>query len=188
MDSIFYLGLVLFAVGAWQAIRRYSHSLAIGVILPVYLVGAVLTFAGLGRIGNFVSYLFVAWFVLLQLLVVSSRRKYFFHLVPFAVLYGAAVGFFVKFYALQSFFWPTVALTALFLLVNLVVQLGSKDAVEAHVQLKKAVLAEIKESDIRQKVQKELGHRTLVVQHVVMSVLAFAGACVLVFYLVNGSL
>lgn len=92
MKPIFSVGVVFFVLGAWQMSRRGPYARLVGVSLVIAVVSAALSLAGKDQLGAAVMYEFAACFVLLQLLWLSDSRKFYFHLVPFAVIYGAAVG------------------------------------------------------------------------------------------------
>lgn len=73
MDIIFYIGIFLFIIGAWQAFMRGTYSEVIsGISLTL---GMILVFVGNWRIGLFFIFLFVIWFLLMQLFRFSTESK-----------------------------------------------------------------------------------------------------------------
>lgn len=73
MDIIFYIGIFLFIIGAWQAFMRGTYSEMISGISLI--LGMILVFVGNWRIGLFFIFVFVIWFLLMQLFRFSTESK-----------------------------------------------------------------------------------------------------------------
>ena len=185
---IIYIGIVLFIVGVWQTFRRVAHSKVISGILLIFISGMILVFIGNRQLGLFFVYLFTSWFLLIQLFKLSTYYKYFSHIMPFIIGYAVLVALLLKYFNFQEFFWLYLALSSLFLIINLRKQLASKDAIDMFTQIQDNVLKSMPESKIKQKVKKELSPDRSMLNHLISGVVVFIIGFVLSFYLFNGSI
>ncbi|MBU1092416.1 hypothetical protein KJ836_01980 [Patescibacteria group bacterium] len=116
MDIIFYIGIFLFVIGAWQAFMQGTHSEVISGILLT--LGMVFVFIGNWHIGLFFIFLFASWFLLMQLFRFSTYHKYFFKIAPLLIGYAVLIAFLLIQFNFQDFFWWYLILSGLFLLIN----------------------------------------------------------------------
>src|SRR3990167_838731 len=103
MDIIFYIGIFLFIIGAWQAFMRGTHSEVISGISLI--LGTILVFVGNWHIGLFFIFLFASWFLLMQLFRFSTYHKYFFKVVPLLIAYAVLVASLFRYFNFQNLFW-----------------------------------------------------------------------------------
>lgn len=186
--ALFYVGIPLFLIGIWQVSRRGPHAGVIGGTLAIFLLGAGLLFGVNRHLGGFVLFVFASWFLLMQLFRYASYRKYFFHVVPFVILYAVGTAYLLRQLEFKDFFWWYLPLTALFLTVNLVRQLKTRDAVAAFAELDRTVADAMPEGMVRKSVEKELSTGSTVRQYVVSTVAVFAAVFALAFYLFFGGI
>jgi hypothetical protein len=172
-DILFYSGIVLLIVGAWQTFRRGAHSEVIGGLLLLFILGTILVFTGNRQVGLFVIYLFASWLLLMQLFRISTYRKYFSHIVPFVLVYAVLVAFLLQYFNFQDFSWWYLGLSTLFLFINLKRQFQSKDAVDMFAQIDKNIIEAVPEGEVRQQVQKELASGGTIRQYLLGVVAAF---------------
>ncbi len=188
MDSLLlYVDIPLFLIAVWQLSRRGPHAVMIGGTMLIFVLGAGMYFGGYRHVGGFVLFVFATWFLLMQLFRFASYRKYFFHVVPFVILYAVGTAYLLRQLEFKSFFWWYLPLTALFLTVNLVRQLKTKDARKAFAELDRTVV-EAMPAGVRQSVEKELSGGSTVRQYVVSSVIIFAALFTASFYLFFGAI
>lgn len=185
MDVIFWIGILLFLIGVWQTFRRGPHAGMLGLTLLIFALGAALTFSGNRPVGSFVVFGFVTWFVLMQLFALSTKRRYYFHIVPFVIIYAVAAAYLLRKLEYKEYFWWYLGLTSLFLLVNLSRQLKARDAVKAIGELDQAVVDAMPSDEVRLHVKKQLAggqtKRHYVISTTVVFAGIFAGSFLLVF-------
>jgi hypothetical protein len=138
------------------------------------------------HVGSFLVYLCASCLLLVGLLRLADRRKYYFHFVPFVVGYAVLAALLLCYLGFQDFFWWYLVLSSAFFFANLRRHLGSKDALDAFAQLQASVAQSIPEGEIRHQVTKELSPTRQIGQNVAVSVVIFIVSFVLTFYLVNG--
>ena len=187
MDIIFYIGIFLFVIGAWQAFMRGTHSEVIsGLSLTL---GTILVFVGNWRLGLFSIFLFASWFLLMQLFRFSTYHKYFFKISPLLIGYAVLVAFLLRYFNFQNLFWWYLVLSSLFLFINHRKQLKSKDAVDMLAGLDKSVTDTIPDGEAKQHVEKELSlsfSRTI--KYHLLSAIVFIISFVLAFSYFSGGI
>ena len=96
----------------------------------------------LAHLGWFLGYLITSWLLFMALFRLAARRKHYFHIVPFVIGYAVLVAFLLRYLGLQDFVWWYLALSSLFLFVNLRRHLGSSDGVDAFILLGRTRLSQ----------------------------------------------
>ena len=186
MNILFYIGIFLFAVGAWLAFMRGTHSEVISGISLI--LGVIFVFIGNWHAGLFFIYLFISWFLLMQIFRFSTYHEYFWKASPLLIGYAALVAFLLKQFNFENFFLWYLALSALFLFINHRKQLKSKEAVDMPAHLDKGVLDSLPEGEDKKHVEKELllAFSRMIKYHLLSSVV-FVVSFVLAFYYFAGS-
>jgi hypothetical protein len=187
MDIIFYIGIFLFIIGAWQAFMRGTHSEVISGISLI--LGTILVFVGNWHIGLFFIFLFASWFLLMQIFRFSTYHKYFFKIAPLLIGYAVLVAFLLQYFNFQNLFWWYLVLSCFFLFINHRKQLKSKDAVDMFAHLDKSVVDSIPEGETKQHVEKELSlsfGRTI--KFHLLSAIVFIASFVLAFSYFSGGI
>ncbi len=113
---MFYLGIIFFLIGAWQAFMNGRLSPMISGISLI--LGTVFVFIGNWHAGLFFIFLFASWFLLMQIFRFSTYHKHFFKVAPFLIGYAVMIAFLFIQFNFQNFFWWYLILSGLFLLVN----------------------------------------------------------------------
>ena len=116
MNILFYIGIFLFAVGAWQAFMRGTHSEVISGISLI--LGTIFVFIGNWHTGLFFIFLFASWFLLMQIFRFSTYYKYFFKISIALIGYAILVAFLFLKFGFENFFWWYLILSGLFLFIN----------------------------------------------------------------------
>lgn len=116
MDIIFYIGIFLFIIGAWQAFMRGTHSEVISGI--ALILGTIFVFIGNWHAGLFFIFLFASWFLLMQIFRFSTYHKYFFKISPALIAYAILIAFLFLKFGFENLFWWYLILSGLFLLIN----------------------------------------------------------------------
>ena len=155
MDIIFYIGIFLFIIGAWQAFMK-------GRLSPVtsgvsFILGTIFVFIGNWQAGLFFVFLFASWFLLMQVFRFSTYHRYFFKVAPLLIGYAVLIAFLLIQFNFQNFFWWYLVLSCFFLFINYRKQLKYyKDADDMFAHLVKSVVDSIPEGETKQHVEKEL--------------------------------
>ena len=127
MKFIFYVGIIFFLIGAWQAFMMGRKSQIIsGASL---ILGTVFIFMGNWHAGLFLIFMYVTWFLLMHIFRFSTYHKYFFGAVTFLIAYAFLVSFLLDKFGFQYYFWWYLFLTLLLLGVNNRKQWRLKEAV-----------------------------------------------------------
>jgi hypothetical protein len=134
------------------------------------------------KFGLFLVLLIVSALVLVLLFGLAARRKYFFHIVPFAAGYAALAAVSLRVLGLQDFFWWYLVLSSVFFSVLLTRHLRSRDSLDAFAQLRESALKSVREDEIRQQLERELAPDKQATQHLIGSAVAFIVSLVLAFY------
>ncbi|MCK5061235.1 hypothetical protein KAR28_01640 [Candidatus Parcubacteria bacterium] len=116
MDIIFYIGIFLFAIGAWQAFMRGTYSEVISGISLI--LGTIFVFIGNWHAGLFFVFLFTSWFLLMQIFRFSTYYKYFFKISLVLIGYASLIAFLLLKFGLENYFWWYLTLSGLFLFIN----------------------------------------------------------------------
>ncbi len=116
MTILFYIGIFLFAVGAWQAFMRGTHSEVISGISLI--LGTIFVFIGNWHTGLFFIFLFVSWFLLMQIFRFSTYHKYFSKIILVLIGYSVLVAFLLLKFGFENYFWWYLILSGLFLFIN----------------------------------------------------------------------
>lgn len=187
MDIIFYIGIFLFAIGAWQAFMRGTHSEVISGLSLI--LGTILVFVGNWRLGFFFVFLFASWFLLMQLFRFSTYHKYFFKVSPLLIGYAILVAFLLQYFNFQNLFWWYLVLSALFLFINHRKQLKYKEAVDMFAHFDKSIVDSMPDDKDRQYVEKELSlsfSRTIK-YHILSSIVYILIFALAFFYFAGGA-
>ena len=113
---MFYLGIIFFLIGAWQAFMKGRLSPVIsGASL---ILGTIFIFIGNWQAGFFFVYLFTSWFFLMQIYRFSTYHKHFFKVAPLLIGYAVLVAFLLIQFNFQNFFWWYLVLSGIFLMIN----------------------------------------------------------------------
>lgn len=116
MEILFYIGIILLAIGGLQAFMRGAHSEVIsGISL---MLGTILVFVGSWHAGIFLIFMFVSWFLLMQIYRFSTYHRYFPIAVIFLVAYATLASFLLQKFGFENFIWWYLILTVAFLLAN----------------------------------------------------------------------
>ncbi len=151
---MFYLGIIFFLIGAWQAFMNGRLSSIIsGVSL---ILGTIFVFIGNWHAGLFFVFMFATWFLLMQIFRFSTYHKYFFKIAPLLIGYAVLVAFLLRQFNFQNFFWWYLGFSSLYLFINHQKQRGSKDAVDIFAKLDKNIVDSIPEDEAKQHVEKDL--------------------------------
>lgn len=113
---MFYLGIIFFLIGAWQAFMNGRLSPMISGISLI--LGAVFVFIGDWHAGLFFIFMFATWFLLMQIFRFSTYHGYFFKAAIFLIAYAVLIGFLLSKLGFQDYFWWYLILSFLFLGVN----------------------------------------------------------------------
>ncbi|MDZ4722365.1 MAG: hypothetical protein SGI97_00415 [candidate division Zixibacteria bacterium] len=116
MNILFYIGIFLFAVGAWQAFMRGTHSEVISGISLI--LGTVFVFIGNWHAGLFFIFLFASRFLLMQIFRFSTYHEYFYKISLVLIGYAILVAFLLLKFGFENYFWWYLILSGLFLLIN----------------------------------------------------------------------
>lgn len=111
-----YLGIVFFFVGAWQAFMRGRISPIISGISLI--LGVVFVFIGNWQLGLFFVFLFVSWWLLMQIFRFSTYHGYFLKAIPVLIAYALLISFLLGQFGLQNLFSWYMGLTGVFLFIN----------------------------------------------------------------------
>jgi hypothetical protein len=137
------------------------------------------------NVESFLILLIASAFLLALLYWLAARCKYFFHIVPFVVGFAVLAALSLRFLGLQDFFWWYLIASSVFLSVLLARHLKSKDSLEAFARLRESALESVPESEIKEKVARELAPPKQATQHIVGLLVVFVVTLVLAFYAVN---
>ena len=174
MEIIFYIGIFLFIVGAWQAFMRGTHSEVIsGISLTL---GTIFVFVGNWRIGLFFIFLFASWLLLMQLFRFSTYHKYFFKVAPLLIGYAVLIAFLLVQFNFQNFFWWYLILSGLFLFINHKKQHQTKN-----------VLDLLSGDDKEKRTEAEISFNKTIKYHLLSSVV-FIASFVLAFSYFSGGI
>lgn len=116
MEILFYIGIILLAIGGWQAFMRGTHSEVISGISLI--LGTILVFVGDWHAGLFLIFMFATWFLLMQIYCFSTYHQYFPIAVILLIAYAVLVSFLLQKFGFESFIWWYLLLTAIFLIIN----------------------------------------------------------------------
>ena len=144
------------------------------------------TFAHLGW---FLGYLITSWLLLMALFRLAARRKHYFHIVPFVIGYAVLVAFLLRYLGFRTAFRRYLALSSLFLFVNLrrhLVFLAT--GLTRSFILGRTRLSQCRRGTSNSKSRRKLSPNRQITQHVIGSVVVFIMSFVLTFYLCNGGL
>ncbi|MDO8591054.1 MAG: hypothetical protein Q7R65_03710 [bacterium] len=153
---MFYIGvgIFFFLIGVWQGNAKGSMSPVIGGVLPIF--GIILIFIGDRNVGLFFVFMFVTWFLLMQIFRFSTYHKYFFKFAPLLVVYAVLTAFLLHQFDFQNFFWWYFGFSSLYLFFNHQKQRKSKDTVDVLAGLEKEFVDSIPEGQAKQHVKNEL--------------------------------
>jgi len=113
---MFYIGLILILIGAWQAYAKGSMS---QIISSIFLtLGIILIFVGDYKAGLFFVFMFASWFLLMKIFSFSTYHKYFLKMVLVLGLYAFIIGFLIYKLNFEVYFWWYLILTSIFLVIN----------------------------------------------------------------------
>lgn len=149
---MFYLGIIFFLIGAWQASMNGRISSVIsGVSLTL---GTILIFVSDWHAGLFFVFMFATWFLLMRIFWFSTYHKYFFKTAPFLIGYAVLIAFLLRQFNFENFFWWYLGFSSLYLFINHQKQRGAKDAVDMFAKLENPVDS-MPEGEAKQHVLKE---------------------------------
>lgn len=188
MSIIYVIGFLFFALALWQSYSKGTHYKLIALLSLLFVLGFILAVAGVKTFGYFLMYLFISWFLMLLLLLLASWRKYYSHIMPFIFLYAVLVALFFWFFGLNSYFWPYLVLSAVFLFFNLKNQLNSKDAnaMFSHIQFE--VIHGVENKELKKKLGQELDPNKTIKQHLYSGVAVYVISFIVAYYIFNGTL
>ncbi|MDD3066893.1 MAG: hypothetical protein PHO48_03630 [Candidatus Gracilibacteria bacterium] len=176
MEIIFYIGIFLFIIGAWQAFMQGTHSEVISGISLI--LGTIFVLIGDWHAGLFFIFLFSSWFLLMQIFRFSTYHRYFFKILVFLIGYAVLVGFLLNKLGFQNYLWWYLILSFLFLTVSHREQWKSKKMLNEFVQMK-SYTQELKPKEIEwslnQTIKFHLISSALFVATFLVSALYFAG-------------
>lgn len=150
---MFYLGIIFFLIGAWQAFMNGRLSSVISSISLI--LGTIFVFIGDWHAGLFFIFTFATWFLLMQIFRFSTYHKHFFKIAPLLVGYAVLIAFLLRQFNFQDFFWWYLGFSSLYLFINHQKQRGSKDAADMFAKLTNPADS-MPEGEAKQHVEKEL--------------------------------
>lgn len=168
MSIIFYIGIFLFIIGAWQAFMKGNSSQTIASISLT--LGTIFIFIGDWNIGLFFVFTFVSWFLLMQIFRFSTYHKTFFKTLPILLGYGILIAFLLMRFGFENLFLWYLILSILFLLINLKKQREFKNFLEM-----------LSDGDKDKEKELEISFNKTIKYHILSS-LAFLASFVLAFY------
>lgn len=149
---MFYLGIIFFLIGAWQASMNGRLSSVISGISLI--LGTIVIFVSDWHAGFFFVFMFATWFLLMRIFWFSTYHKYFFKTAPFLIGYAVLIAFLLRQFNFENFFWWYLGFSSLYLFINHQKQRGAvaKDAINVFTKL---AVDSMPEGEAKQHVLKE---------------------------------
>lgn len=173
MDILFYIGIILLAIGGWQAFMRGTHSEVISGISLI--LGTILVFVGDWHAGLFLVFMFATWFLLMQIYRFSTYHRYFPIAAIFLIVYAALVAFLLQTFGFENFVWWYLVLTVGFLFINHRKQHKTKSLLDSLPEKEKEHRGEIEKS-FKNTIKYHLLSSIVFVLAVAFSFFYFAGS------------
>ena len=110
MEILFYIGIILLAIGTWQSFMCGIHSEMISTVSLI--IGTILVFVGNWHVGFFFVFVFFSWVLLTQIFNFSTYHRYFPIAVIFLLIHAVIVAILLQKFGFSNFVWWYLILTA----------------------------------------------------------------------------